>query len=383
MIRLIPPVAVPFGPRAIAASLAGTGGAVGGRFREGLAERFGAAQVQLAGSGRAALAAVLRTARRADRAEVLVPAYTCWSVPAAAVAAGLRVRLYDVDPATFLPAEDLARAAGPETVAVVLADLLSEAAGFEDCARAIAASLPECLLVEDRAQSWPARASSSGVTLLSFSRGKPLPLGHGGALLSSDPRPPVGLPGPAVGGAGVVALALVAALGHPMVFRLPASIPALGIGATVYNPAIDAARPFRAWQERLGARLLPRMEMLQGRRAAHAARLAEVVAGCRGWAVGPWSGGPIRLPVFAPDRAARDAAVERLRRLGVTASALYPGTLLDIPALRDHLAPPPASVTGAREIADRLLALPVYPTLSERDVARIGAAFATVAGSGR
>ena len=67
----------------------------------------------------------------------------------------------------------------------------------------------------------------------------------------------------------------------------------------------------------------------------------------------------------------------------MTASALYPGTLLDIPALRAHLARPPASVAGAREIAERLLALPVYPTLSERDVARIGAAFAAAAGSGR
>jgi dTDP-4-amino-4,6-dideoxygalactose transaminase len=380
VIRLIPPVAVPFGPQAIAASLAGAGG---GGFREGLAARFGKAQVQLAGSGRAALAAVLRTARRADGSEVLVPAYTCWSVPAAAVAAGLRVRLYDVDPATFLPAEDLASAAGPETVAVVLADLLSEAKGFDEHSRAVASRRPECLLVEDRAQSWPARASSSGVTLLSFGRGKPLPLGHGGALLSGGTRPPVDLPEPEAGGAGAVALALAAALGHPLIFRLPASIPALGIGATVYDPAIDATRPFRRWQERLGARLLPRMEVLQGRRADHAARLAEIVSECRGWTVGPWSGGPIRLPVYAPDRATRDAAVARLRRLGVTASALYPGTLLEIPALRAHLARPPASVTGAREIADRLLALPVYPTLGERDVARIGAAFASAAGNGR
>lgn len=383
MIRLIPPVAVPFGPQAIAASLAGAAGADGGGFREALAERFGAARVQLAGSGRAALAAALRTARCVDGAEVLVPAYTCWSVPAAVVAAGLRVRLYDVDPGTFLPADDPAPAAGPQTVAVVLADLLSAARGFEEAAAVVAARLPECLLIEDRAQSWPARVSASGLTLLSFGRGKPLPLGHGGALLSRETLPPADLPEPEAGGTGALALAFATALGHPLFFRLPASIPALRIGATVYDPSLDAARPFRHWQERLGAHLLTRMEALQGRRAAHAMQLAEVVSGCHGWTVGPWSGGPIRLPVFAPDRATRDAAVRRLRRLGVTASALYPGTLLDIPALRDHLARPPASVAGAREIAERLLALPVYPTLSEREVSRIGAAFAVAAGSDR
>ncbi len=34
---------------------------------------------------------------------------------------------------------------------------------------------------------------------------------------------------------------------------------------------------------------------------------------------------------------------------------------------------------GARQIADRLLALPVYPTLSDADVERIGTAFVTAA----
>ena len=103
----------------------------------------------------------------------------------------------------------------------------------------------------------------------------------------------------------------------------------------------------------------------------------QVVSECRGWSLGPWTGGPIRLPVCAPDRATRDATVTSLRRLGVTASALYPGTLLDIPELRPHITHAPERMFGAREIADRLLALPVYPTLSDADVERIGTAFVT------
>ncbi len=377
MIRLIPPVAVPYGPGAVAASFAGPAAAGAASFGARLAERFGAARVLLAGSGRAALAAALRAARPAGGGEVLVPAYTCWSVPAAAVAAGWRVRLYDLDPRTFLPASDLAGLVGPTTAAVVLADLLSTVPGFEEAAGAIASRLPECLLIEDRAQAWPARASSFGITLLSFGRGKPLPLGHGGALLSRDDRLQPDLPAPRPGGGGEAAtLALAAVLGHPLFFRLPASIPALGVGATVYDPAIDAARPFHLWQERLGARLLPRMDTLQAQRAERAARLAAAVPAGRGWTVGTWSGGPIRLPVHAPDRATRDAALAGLRRRGVAASALYPGTLLDIPALRSLLVNRPERAPGAQEIADRLLTLPVYPTLDERDVERIEAAFA-------
>jgi dTDP-4-amino-4,6-dideoxygalactose transaminase len=376
VIRLIPPVAVPFGPAAVAASLIGQAAAGAGGFREQLAERFAASRVQLAGSGRGALAAALGVARPAGGGEVLVPAYTCWSVPAAAVAAGWRVRLYDLDPRTFLPAGDLAGQVGPTTAAVVLADLLSAAPGFEEAAATVAARLPECLLIEDRAQSWPARASSSGLTLLSFGRGKPLPLGHGGALLSRGNRTPPQLPEPRPGGARpAAALALAALLGHPQAFRLPAAIPALGIGTTIYDPAIDPASPFYHWQERLGARLLRRMDEFQAHRAEHAARLAAAVPPGRGWSVGPWTGGPIRLPLLAPDRATRDAVLAGMRRRGVAASALYPGTLLEIPALRPHLADPPERVPGAREIADRLLALPVYPTLGARDAARVAEAF--------
>ena len=377
MIRLIPPVAVPFGPQAIAASLVGSAATDAGSFSSQLAVRFHAARVLLAGSGRAALAATLSAVRRAERNEVLVPAYTCWSVPAAAVRAGYRVRLYDIDPSTFLPAGDLGDEAGADTTAIVLADLLSGASGFESAARAVAARLPECLLVEDRAQSWPSRASQSGVTLLSFGRGKPLPLGHGGAILTQKERLPLEMPATRGGGGGdAAALAVAATFGHPLLFRFPAAIPALGIGATVYDPSFDAERPFHRWQERLGVRLIPKMDELQRRRARHAARLAEVVRRAKGWTVGPLTGGPLRLPIYAPDRAARDGAVTLLRKRGVSASALYPGTLLDIPALRPHLSDASVHIAGAREIADRLLALPVYPTLVDTDIDRIGAAFA-------
>ena len=383
MIRLIPPVAVPFGPQAIAASLVGPDAADGLCFSAQLAERFGASRALLAGSGRAALVATLAAARPAGGGEVLVPGYTCWSVPAAAVRAGYRVRLYDIDPATFLPADDLGSAAGAGTTAVVLAELTERGKGVRgdgarDCGPA--AGVPTG---RGSGAVWPAQVSASGVTLLSFGRGKPMPLGHGGALLTRNRPVALDLPGPQAGGRGAATLVVAAALGHPLLFRLPASIPALGIGATVYDPSVDLKRPFRRWQERLGNCLLPRMDALQARRAGHAARLAQVVAECRGWSVGPWTVGPIRLPVYAPDRTTRDAVVTRLRGLGVTASALYPGTLLDIPELRAHLSQPPESLSGARQIADRLLALPVYPTLSEADIERIGAAFVTAAGGTR
>lgn len=378
--RLIPPVAVPFGVGAITSSVLDRARRRAPGFAEQLAARFGARQAVLFGSGRAALAAAFAAHRRDDRDEVLMPAYTCWSVPAAAVRSRCRVRLYDVDPATFLPADPPWHEAGGSIAAVVVADLLSAARGWESAVDAIGSRFPESLVVEDRAQSWPAGISSRGVTLLSFGRGKPLPLGHGGALLTSGAS--FGVSVPASQGVGLkdaVALAATVVLGRPGLFRLPASIPMLGVGRTVFDPRFDDARPFREWQDRLGAQLLAKMDDLIHRRSRHAAQLADLVGSLPGWTVGPWSDGPLRLPVFAPSRGSRDRTIDALGALGVSASTMYPGTLLDIPELRPHLVGASAECRGAREIADRLLTLPVYPTLSTSDLDRVGRALLAAA----
>ena len=68
------------------------------RLREGLADRLGVERVSLRASGRDALRTVLASASsHTGRDEIVIAAYTCFSVPAAAVACGLRVRIVDVD----------------------------------------------------------------------------------------------------------------------------------------------------------------------------------------------------------------------------------------------------------------------------------------------
>ena len=66
--------------------------------RDGLLERFRGSKLTLHRSGREALrVAFTQLAATTHRDEIAIPAYSCFSIPAAAVAAGLRVRLIDVD----------------------------------------------------------------------------------------------------------------------------------------------------------------------------------------------------------------------------------------------------------------------------------------------
>ena len=179
------------------------------------------------------------------------------------------------------------------------------------------------------------------------------------------------------GWVGAASLALTSVLARPAWYRIPQALPFLGIGRTIYDPGFDSAVPFHYWQERLGTRLLPDLEQMQSRRAVHARRLAAVVSDTPRWTVPAGRAmrcGPIRLPLLAPDAPAREAAVDALRGRGIAAGPMYPGALHEIPELRPHLAGMPNEFPGARELVRRLLTLPVYPTLGEKDLCGIAQA---------
>jgi dTDP-4-amino-4,6-dideoxygalactose transaminase len=312
-------------------------------------------------------------AKRSGRDEILVAAYACFSIPAAAVAAGLRVRLVDTTASGQIDADQLSRLPCELAAALVVTNLVgvpeasaplvaiarsADVAVVDDAAQALGAQSPE------------GRVGARGdVGVLSFGRGKPLSALGGGALAwcgnlpiefeAPRPAPPRRL------------VALARALGYniaqlPTVFRWLAEIPGLGIGETVFDPhfrrgAIDGASLC------LAAALLPGLDRANGERSQRAfeliRRLREQtefvpVAATEGsYAVYP------RLAVLAPDGAARDAALAKLLPLGAT--AMYPSSLDCVSALRPHLVGD-VHCPGARSFSERLLTLPTHRGLSER-----------------
>jgi dTDP-4-amino-4,6-dideoxygalactose transaminase len=366
---VIPPIAVPTSPGRIARSFLTrtTDGKAG--FHDALASSTGRSRVALFGSGRAALAAAVAPLRRDDRDEVLVPAYTCWTVPAAVVRAGLRVRVVDVDPATLdLDAASVDRAALSRVAAVVTAHLFSRSSDVGGWCRRFRSADPSIRVIEDAAQAWPdPRVNAADAVVLSFGRGKPVALGGGGALLDGAAAAAAEARLREGGAARMAALAAAALLGGPATYRIPASIPALGLGETVYEPAFDMSAAMFAWQARLGTEELSRLPEYRGARRDNARFLAERFQDLpAGWGVlgGTWEDGPIRYPLLAPSREIRDRVLGSLRSQGIAASRMYPGTLAQIPELTPHLANPLEPLPGAERVRDALLTLPVYPHLT-------------------
>jgi len=89
-----------------AAGLALRGSEAGRALQREIARRFGVRHTFLTSTGRAGMTLLMRALGRAaakpnPKDEVLVPAYTCYSVAASIVKAGLRPRLVDISPETL------------------------------------------------------------------------------------------------------------------------------------------------------------------------------------------------------------------------------------------------------------------------------------------
>jgi dTDP-4-amino-4,6-dideoxygalactose transaminase len=352
-----------------------------------LRERLSASEVALRASGRDALACLLDSAaRESGRDEVVVPAYTCYSVPAAAAAVGLRVRLVDVGPSGQIDLAALAALPLARACAIVVCNLF----GIAEPVAPIR-SLAErhgALVIDDAAQAFGAEAADGlagargHAGVLSFGRGKPLSgLGGGAFALTDWPAriPSVGAAQPSRARA-VLRAALYNLALRPLAFRLLASIPALGIGETHY--ALDFRRgPIDASAVALAASALPHAAAAAERRAARSHHLAACLTERSALVpllppVGSRAVFP-RLFALAPDAESRDASLAALRRAGAGATAMYPSSLDRLAALAPARIGD-ADCPGARELAARLITLPTHEGLAGPRLARALAALAAV-----
>jgi hypothetical protein len=325
-------------------------------------------RVHLTDSGTSALVLAMRAAmERAGCGLIALPAYGCYDLVTAANGAGAGVVLYDVDLETLgpsWPSFDDALSARP--AAVVVAHLYGLPV---DMTRALErAGQHGVPVIEDSAQGIGATlhgrplGTFGHLRVLSFGRGKGVTGGKGGALLLSHdwrgPEPKVGA-GRSAAMRELAMLAAQATLARPSLYRIPASLPWLDLGATQYRapwPPADISPTSAAVAE--VAWRVHGPELAARRR--HASGLAELVARLPGIRVPrPVSGaepGWLRFPVVGAPHDGEAVPLGELRSAGVMPG--YPLPLSRLPSL--PVGSPTGSLTGATLLAARLWTLATH-----------------------
>ena len=349
------------------------------------------ADALLVGSGTQALTLALRAAAEARGVTlgggpgvVALPAYGCYDIATAAVAANAKIALYDVNPSTLAPdlasvTATLAEGAGVIVVAP-LYGIPVDWDAIEQCVRAFGA-----LAVEDAAQghgaAWRGRrlGSLGRLSVLSFGRGKGWTAGEGGALVVRDEaRVPEDVP-QQPGGVGELRVAIralaQAILGRPEVYGLPAAVPWLHLGETRYHEPQEPRAMSRTAAAVL-ERTLPHATREAELRRANALATLQCLESSRGrtGGVGTFTPPPgstpgyLRLPLTLAQGINGFADPARARRAG--AAPGYPTTLADLPAVQRRLVRA-GRWPGAEELVRQLVTLPTHSLLEDEDCATL------------
>jgi len=350
-------------------------------------------------SGRAAMYLLLRTLKKLaepTRNVVIVPSYTCYSVPASAIRAGLRVRVLDIDPHTLsYDLDELSATDFSNVLAIVSANLY----GLPNDLPAIAALARRhgVFFIDDAAQSLGASIQARPVGdhgdagLFSLDKGKNLTSIQGGILTTRSQaieqairRELDLLPPPPWHRTLIQSIQLViyGLLLRPWLYWIPARLPFLKLGTTRYEDDY----PVERYSVRLGvmaALLFRRFDTITATRSENGKRYLKFLREV------PFLHCPqpvpgaqpvyLRFPVIVDTPARRDQLLSILNAAGFGATGSYPLSVIDVPEIQDHLDRPGSHGEAGRSIAARILTLPTHSYVRPHHIDRICQLIRTVA----
>lgn len=339
-------------------------------------------------SGTAALAAGLiacKAAREIDHPEVLLPAYACPDLLSAVDYAGLQPVLIDFEEnKPWMSIADMVAKINENTIAVIAVNFLGIPERIAEIRHII--DKKRIFLIEDRAQSMPGNSDESPLgdfVVLSFGKGKPVAVLHGGALLIKRRELSEYVPRPAQGGSDRVLYAMKQYLKivaynlliQPRCYWALKYFPMTQLGETRYKPLSAIKSMDRACMVILEKNIRDYYE-----RKSMAAYIHEMLISFGGngavnlpVACDCVNKKLLRYPLLLPSEEHRDNCLRSLEAKGLGASKMYPGVL---PTIKGVSLPFVAEeYPNASGFAARLLTLPLHSDVTNNTVNEIAAVF--------
>ena len=395
--RTLPPAAAPLSFRDLFSGLKGIAAGVQEeeRLKQEIKDFFNKKHCFFVSSGKAALTLVLLALKEMhpERNQVLIPAFSCYSVPSAIVRAGLQVELCDIDLQTldYDYAQLAEKLKNPNLLCVLSLHLFGLPANV-DRLKQIRHD-PAVTIVEDAAQAmggeWQGKklGTMGDVGFFSLGRGKAVTAVEGGVILTDDDglgdrlhMLERGLPECSalkMATQFVYALALIFLL-RPAFYWIPSSMPFLRLGETRFDPHFSVLK-LSGFQAGL---LRDVRQKISENRSARRANIQFWIDKCSILGVkclGNHSLIPdlIRFPLHLASTEAVERLIEKSRLQGYGLARTYPDAIHGIQELKDQFAR--QDFANARQATQEMLTLPVHGFLNDKDRERIAQLLASEA----
>lgn len=383
--RTIPPAATPISINGLLHGFIGVfyGRPYLKRFEEDLKKYFGIRHVFLTSSGKAALTLILQALRalRPERDKVLIPAYTCFSVPSAIVKAKLKISLCDINPETFdFDYRIFAEALTENTLCVIPTHLFGIPADIERINRICKEK--GIYVVEDAAQAMGVKLNGKflgtigDVGFFSLGRGKNIACGSGGIVITNSDLIADSIKGHYANLEyssfiedlkDFLKFVLMAIFIRPSLYWLPAGMPFLKLGQTMFYKDFPIkkftgmkAGLLKGWQKQLEESNRIRKENSEYFFSA----LNSTSIFQNGF-----STNFLRLPFITESREIKERMYSFSKKLGLGISTMYPTPINEILEIRTQFNG--KAYPSANKIAKTLLTLPTHPYLSNKDREKI------------
>lgn len=383
--RTLPPAAAPLSFRDLFFGLKGIVAGVQEeeRLKQEIKEFFNKKHCFLVSSGKAALTLILLALKEIhpERNQVLMPAFSCYSVPSAIVRAGLQVELCDIDLQTldYDYAQLEEKLKNPKLLCVLSLHLFGLPANVERLKQI--RKDPIVTIVEDAAQAmggeWQGKklGTLGDVGFFSLGRGKSLTAVEGGIILTSNddlgkrlhdqveflPRCNVRKIIIQIG----YTLALVILL-RPTFFWIPSAMPFLRLGETRFDPFFPIIRfscfqagLLREWREKLNSFQHLRLEnikfwvnnlsMFSGEMIGNKKKMAYL----------------LRFPLHVKNHDIAVELMEKNSELGLGLAWTYPDAIHGISYFHDQFKG--KDFPKSRQATQEFLTLPIHGFLTPSD----------------
>jgi dTDP-4-amino-4,6-dideoxygalactose transaminase len=340
-------------------------------------------------TGRAALTLLLSCFKELtgnNKNEVIMPSYTCFSVPASVAKAGLKINICDTDPFTLdYDYSKLSKIDFNNVLCIITSNLY----GIPNDLKKLSDIAKEhnIFLIDDAAQCMGGKVDGqfSGTFgdagIYSLDKGKNITSIEGGILVTNSDRlvsllkskiNTLSSPSAAKNIAYLAKLFFYMVFLRPSLYWLPEKMPFLNLGKTVYSTEY----PIESYSHLLGFigyKLFKRIDEITKIRISNAKFLHENLYNVSYLSFPKYKDyiEPVflRFPILVNDKDIRKKIVRELNEQGIGATKSYPTPISYIGEIRDIIKQ--NNIEGGKQIAEQIITLPTHPFVAEKDLKSI------------